>query len=137
MKTKIGTIKLNKTQEFIQYSEYSAWTDYVTCEPQEVDLFTDSYWIFMSCDGILTRSTFPSSARNIGQPAKACSQTQACGGIGHWADRITLLPAYTIEQVGTYGEGCGQSTGKPVVALRKAEFGVTYCATIQADEIFA
>lgn len=122
MKTKIGQITLKQKHEFTQYSESAAWTDYVTCEPQTVDLFTDGYWVFAAFNGILTSSTFPSGARAIGHPAKAHIQTQKFGGIGHWADSdlyaINLTPgAYNLKEVGRYTAECGPSAGKPILAL--------------------
>lgn len=124
MKTKIGSITLKKKHEFTQYGEHAAWTEYVTCEPHTVDLFTDGYWVFAAFNGTLTRSTYPSGAREIGKPSQAFIQTQKFGGIGGWADpdsmyAIELLPAYTLEKKGTYPDGCTKP-GSPILALEEA-----------------
>ena len=118
----IGRITLKKQYEFTQYSECAAWTDYVTCQPQTVDLkrYDDGYWVGGAFDGTLTRSTFPSGDRHVGEPAKACFQTQSFGGIGDWMDcelysiEITN-PAFEVYQASTY------SNGRPMLALRRTE----------------
>lgn len=119
MKIKIGTITLKKRHEFTQYSESAAWTDYVTCEPQTVELFRDDYWAFAKFNGILTRTTFP--LRTIGDEHPAGIQTQKWGGIADWMDSdlfsVTLLPEYRLKEVGRYSEGCGARSGFPILAL--------------------
>jgi hypothetical protein len=120
MKTKIGTITLNRTHKFTQYHESASMTDYVTCEPQTVDLFTDGYWVFTSFDGVLTSSTY----RDIGGPARALVQTQAHGGIGSWLVEdmytVTLSPEYAVRECGRYPEGCGAASGMAILALAAA-----------------
>lgn len=121
MKT-IGKITLKKTNTFIQYSECAAWTDYVTCLPQTVELRTDGYWVCAKFDGILTTTTFPSGSRDVGQPAQACVQTQRFGGIGDWMDSELFSmeitdPSLTLKAMGTYPEGCSKP-GQPIMALQ-------------------
>lgn len=115
MTTIIGKINLPEKREFTQYGEHAAWTDYITCEPQTVDLKYDGYWVFAGFDGVLTGSSYPSGAREIGGPARALVQTQAWGGIGNWKDRITLSPGWEFKQVGAYDDG------KPMFALAKSQ----------------
>lgn len=118
----IGKITLKKAHEFTQYSECAAWTDYVTCQPQTAELRIDDYWACAKFDGILTRSSFPSGSRNVGNEAQAGVQTQKHGGIGYWMDSELFSveitdPNYSIVTVGTYPDGCGEVSGKPIVAL--------------------
>jgi len=119
MKT-IGTITLKKRYEFTQYGEHAAWTDYVTCDPQTVALRYDGYWLLATFDGVLTRSTYPSGARQIGLKAQAWLQTQAWGmnvNLDLFEYEITN-PDYIVAEMGTYSEGCGEKTGKHILALR-------------------
>lgn len=123
MKIQVGTITLKKQYQFTQYSEYAAWTDYVTCQPQTVPLYRDDYWVFASFDGVLSSTTFDNrdGYRKLGQPWKAHVQTQKFGGIGHWMDselyRVELAPAYTLAEHGVYGPDCGEAAGKTIVSL--------------------
>lgn len=119
--TVIGKITLKRTHEFTQYGEHAAWTDYVTCEPQTVELKSDGSRIFASFVGVLTESTYPPGARHIGQPAKALIQTQACGGIGGWllAYGVELNDEFEVSEVGRYGQDCGAHSGMAILALRK------------------
>lgn len=124
MKT-IGTITLKKAYTFTQYSECAAWTDYVKCEPQTVELRTDGYWVCAKFNGILETSTFPNGSRNVGQPAQACIQTQKHGGIGGWMDsefyKVEIIdPSLAIRAIGQYPDGCGSKTGQPILALLEA-----------------
>lgn len=121
MRLKIGSITLTERYQFTQYSECAAWTDYVTCEPQTVDLFYDGYWVFASFNGSLTATTFPNADgwRTIGQPQKAHVQTQAWGGIAGWFGCENMLrvsithPDYEIRQVSKYDDG------RPMLALQR------------------
>jgi hypothetical protein len=119
----IGKITLKKQYRFTQYSECAAWTDYVTCEPQTVDLRIDDYWACAKFDGVLTVSTFPSGSRHVGQSAQAGVQTQKFGGIGDWlnSDLFSVEitdPSLCIKAMGVYSDGCGESSGKPILALQ-------------------
>ena len=127
MKRKIGTLTLKRRHEFTQYSECAAWTDYVTCEPQTVDLFSydDGYWVGGAFAGILTQTTFPPGSRTVGAATSAGVQTQRFGGIGDWMDgelfSVTITdPSLVLAQVGVYGDGCGERAGKPMMALQPA-----------------
>jgi hypothetical protein len=115
MSTIIGTITLRSRKEFTQYGEHAAWTDYVTCDPQTVELKTDGYWVYAAFNGILTRSSYPSGARHIGREQQASIQTQGYGGIGRWLEHydIALTAPHSLKQVGTYDDG------SPMVALAR------------------
>jgi len=121
MKTKIGSITLKRSHCFTQYSESAAYTDYVTCEPQTVDLFRydDGYWIGAVFQGILTATTFNDAFHIVGSPKSAFCQTQAFGGIDGWIDSelftINLNADWTTEKVGNY------ESGKPIFALHKRQ----------------
>lgn len=116
----IGTITLTRSHEFTQYSECAAWSDYVTCDPQTVPLFYDGYWAFATFRGVLTRSTYPSNARQIGRADTAHVQTQACGGLGDWLLKagnydINLSSDWMMKQVGVYDDG------RAILALTRNE----------------
>lgn len=118
MKT-IGKITLKKQYEFTQYSEYAAWTDYIVCEPQTVDLRTDGYWLCAKFDGIISHSSFPTPRTGKWQ---AFFQTQKFGGIGDILDSEMFSvqitdPTLSVQVVGQYSEGCGSKSGQPILAL--------------------
>lgn len=115
----IGTITLRKKTKFTQYSEHAAWTDYVTCESQTVELrYVDGYWCCAKFDGVLTATTFPPGSRTVGDSAQSYFQTQAFGGIGQIIDgdlysiEITN-PAFALNVVGKY------SNGEPMRAIQR------------------
>lgn len=118
MKINVGKISLLSSGVFTQYTECAAWTYYVECHNQTVDLFIDDYWAFCAFDGICKRNTLPRNESKNGQPMKAFLQIQKFGGIGNWLCDDTLKveitnPEYSIQRVGTY------SDGKPMLALVK------------------
>ncbi len=116
----VGTITLLKQTRFEQYSECAAWTDYVTCEPQTVELrYVDNYWMCATFDGVLTASSFPPGSRIVGLPAKASFQTQAFGlpiNLKLFSYEITH-PDYCVATVGRYEDG------RPMIALRTLKQG--------------
>lgn len=117
----VGAVTLLKEHRFTLYSEHAAWTDYVLCQPQTVDLKYDGYWLFASFEGVLELSTFPAGSRVVGSPARACWQTQAWGlaGLGSHLFKAEFAAPWGVEQVGTYDAGCGDLSGKPILAMKK------------------
>lgn len=115
---KVGTITLKKAYEFTQYSECAAWTDYVACEPQTVELrYVDNYWLCAHFAGKLSQTTFPNRDgwRKIGQDQNAAFQTQAFG-VNPDTDLFhceITNPDWTIKQVSEY------SDGRPMFALQR------------------
>jgi len=108
---KVGTLTLNVKKEFIQYGSNAADTDYVTCEPQTVDVMQhgDDYWLCAQFVGILTGTTRTYMVK-IGEPAVAHLQTQSFGGVRDWlrcADTTLEIthPDLEIATVGKYDDG--------------------------------
>lgn len=117
----IGTVALLKPCTFTQYSEHAAWTDYVRCEQQEVELrLVDNYWVCASFDGVLETTTFPPGSRLTGSEQKAFCQWSKFGALAQVSGSlfdVRLNEGYRFAKAGTYGDGCGESTGKDILFL--------------------
>ena len=116
---KIGTVTLLQPYRFTQYSEHAAWTDYVSCEPQTVELrLIDNYWVCAKFNGTLTETSFPSGARNVGQPAEAAIQRNRHGfDIESDLFKFELDSNVQLKAMGKYGEGCGKNSGQDILFL--------------------
>ena len=113
----IGTVTLTESKKFTCYSETASRTDYVTCEPQTVDLKWDGYWLFASFSGTLTATTFPGTSRTIGEPDRAGAQWSHAGFDPEALKALgfdVTLTAGRVEQVGTY------STDGPIMFYKAA-----------------
>lgn len=113
----VGRVTLTERKRFTVYSETASRTDYVDCEPQTVDLrWVDRYWLCARFHGVLGATTYRKDSE-LGTPDSAGAQWSYAGfspdalrGMGFDVE----LTAGRIENRGTYGPGCGDSTGKPI-----------------------
>ncbi len=103
----VGTVTLTAPKLFTQYGEHAAWTDYVQCEPQTVELrFEGGYWLCARFVGVLESTSYPN--RHVGTPATAHTQWSYAGfnpDTLRAAGFDVVLTRGRTEVVGTYGHG--------------------------------
>ena len=103
----VGTVTLTQPKRFTQYSECAAWTDYVDCQPQTVELrWCDNYWLCATFQGVLGATTYPN--RTIGSPDTGSVQWSYAGfdpeQLAERGYTVELIAGH-VDDVGVYGPG--------------------------------